>query len=134
MWNWPFSGVTAYHGVSTTAMMALISEWIWQKTRTMPGRRKVTLRCGARRIQRQIEGLAGEVGKGVVEEGVEIREIDRAAHGNGHHVGFESLVLLFHFRASGARAAARCAAHRFQPEDNPGVIAVAADGRLPSSW
>src|SRR6516165_7474872 len=40
---WPVELVTAYHGVLTTAMIALMVEWILQKTRTMPGDLKVTL-------------------------------------------------------------------------------------------
>ena len=71
----------------------------------MPGRRNVTLRVAPGGYKRQIERLAGEVGKGVVIEGVEVGEIHRAAHRDGQHVGFEGLVLLLHFRAFRARVA-----------------------------
>src|SRR5205814_6082358 len=39
----PVAGVTAYHGVLSTAMIALMVEWILQKTRTIPGCLNVTL-------------------------------------------------------------------------------------------
>ena len=55
---------------------------------------------GSGSVERDIEGLAGEVGKGVVKEGIEIGKIHRAAQRNGHHVGLECLVLLFHFRVA----------------------------------
>src|SRR5215472_1261267 len=40
----PLGAETAYHGVLSTAIMALIVEWILQNTRTMPGCLKVTFR------------------------------------------------------------------------------------------
>src|SRR3954447_23985219 len=39
----PLAAVTAYHGELTTAMIALMAEWILQKTRTMPVCLKITL-------------------------------------------------------------------------------------------
>ena len=51
-----------------------------------PGMLEQSRALSARRIQADVEGLAAEIGKGVVKDRIEIREIHRAAHRDRHHV------------------------------------------------
>jgi len=80
---------------------------------------------GSRSVQRQIERLAREVGKRVVKEGIEVGKIHRAAHGHGHHVRLEGLVLLLHFHVL-RRGSRRGAAYRFEPQHHTRIVPVAA--------
>ena len=55
--------------------MALMAGWILQNTRTMPAAPESHRAACAGRIESQVEHLAAEVGKGVVEDRVVVREI-----------------------------------------------------------
>src|SRR5688572_617759 len=82
----------------------------------------------SRSVESDIEGLAAEVGKRIVKDGIKVGKVDGAAGGNGDHVRSEMTVALDHLDALRGRRRYSGAVDGFQPDDHARIILELSHG------
>ena len=100
MSNEPSFPVAAKYGVLTTQNDGAYGGVDIAEDAHHAGAGKANGPIGSGRIQADVEDLAAVAGKGVVENGIGVREIDGGSRGDGQHMRREGFIFLQHGGAS----------------------------------